>query len=50
MKSGSTTAACIALLRRDLTLIWRRRGDALNPILFALIVVALFPLALGPEP
>ncbi|HEY6892688.1 MAG TPA: heme exporter protein CcmB, partial [Rhodanobacteraceae bacterium] len=50
MKAGSTTAACAALLRRDLTLIWRRRGDALNPILFALIVVALFPLALGPEP
>jgi heme exporter protein B len=50
MKSGTTFAACAALLRRDLTLTWRRRGDALNPILFALIVVALFPLALGPEP
>jgi heme exporter protein B len=50
MKPGSTPAACAALLRRDLTLTWRRRGDALNPILFALIVVALFPLALGPEP
>ena len=50
MKPGSTSAACFALIRRDLTLVWRRRGDALNPILFALIVVALFPLALGPEP
>lgn len=50
MKSGTTFAACAALLRRDLTLTWRRRGDALNPILFALIVIALFPLALGPEP
>ncbi len=50
MKSGTTIAACTSLLRRDLTLTWRRRGDALNPILFALIVVALFPLALGPEP
>jgi heme exporter protein B len=50
MKNGTTFAACAALLRRDLTLTWRRRGDALNPILFALIVVALFPLALGPEP
>lgn len=49
MKPGSTSAACIALLRRDLLLVWRRRGDALNPLLFAIIVVALFPFALGPE-
>lgn len=50
MKPGGTAGACAALVRRDLTLVWRRRGDALNPILFALMVVALFPLALGPEP
>ena len=50
MKPGSTSGACVALIRRDLAVVWRRRGDALNPILFALIVVALFPLALGPEP
>ena len=50
MKPGSTSAACAALVRRDLILVWRRRGDAANPVLFALIVVALFPLALGPEP
>ena len=49
MKPGSTSAACAALLRRDLLLVWRRRGDALNPLLFAIIVVALFPFALGPE-
>jgi heme exporter protein B len=34
-------------LARDATLVWRRRGDALQPLLFALMVVALFPLALG---
>jgi len=49
VKPGSTTAACAALLRRDLVLVWRRRGDALTPLLFALIVVALFPLAIGAE-
>jgi heme exporter protein B len=49
MKSGSASSACLALLRRDLLLVWRRRGDALNPMLFAIIVVALFPFALGPE-
>lgn len=49
MKSGTTSSACLAVLRRDLLLVWRRRGDALNPLLFAIIVVALFPFALGPE-
>jgi len=49
MQPGTTTAACAAVLGRDLALIWRRRGDALNPVLFAVIVVALFPFALGPE-
>jgi len=49
VKPGTLPAACAALLRRDFTLVWRRRGDALNPLLFAIIVVMLFPLALGPE-
>ena len=49
MKAGTIPAACVAVLRRDLTLVWRRRGDALNPLMFAIIVVALFPFALGPE-
>ncbi|WP_305805473.1 heme exporter protein CcmB [Stenotrophomonas sp. YIM B06876] len=39
-----------ALLERDLKLLWRRRGDAAQPVLFALLVVALFALALGGEP
>ncbi|MGH8054307.1 MAG: heme exporter protein CcmB [Stenotrophomonas sp.] len=42
--------AAKALLARDLRLLWRRRGDAAQPILFALLVVALFALALGGEP
>ena len=43
-------AAARALVVRDLTLLWRRRGDALQPALFALLVVVLFALALGGEP
>ena len=50
MTPGSTPAACAALLRRDLTLAWRRRGDIALPVLYAVIVVTLFPFALGPEP
>ena len=38
-----------ALLLRDLRLVWRRRGDALQPALFAVLVVVMFALALGGE-
>lgn len=46
----SLLGAARALLARDLRLLWRRRGDALQPALFALIVVVLFALALGNDP
>ncbi|MCB1552463.1 MAG: heme exporter protein CcmB [Xanthomonadales bacterium] len=46
----SLLAACGAVARRDLRLLWRRRGDAAQPVLFALMVITLFPLALGPTP
>jgi heme exporter protein B len=46
---ASAGAACVALLRRDLLLAWRRRGDIAMPVLYALIVATLFPFALGPE-
>jgi heme exporter protein B len=50
--SGSAptlASAARAQLARDATLVWRRRGEALQPVLFALMVLALFPLALGNE-
>lgn len=40
-------AAARALVVRDLRLVWRRRGDTLQPALFALLVVVLFALAFG---
>jgi len=43
-------AAARAQLRRDFQLVWRKRGDAMQPMLFAVMVIALFPLALGAEP
>ena len=39
--------AARALVRRDVRLLWARRGDALQPALFALLTVVLFALALG---
>ncbi len=50
MSAPRTTSACRAVLRREFILAWRRRGEALFPVLYALIVVTLFPFALGPEP
>lgn len=42
--------AWVELARRDLLLVFRRRADAVNPLVFFLIVVALFPLGIGPTP
>lgn len=50
MSYGTSLSACRALFVRDFSLVWRQRGDALNPVLFAIMVVVLFPFALGPEP
>ncbi len=50
MNGPSLFQAGNALLIRDLRLLWRRRGDAFQPALFALLVVVLFALALGGEP
>ena len=35
---------------KDLKLAFRQRAEIVNPILFFLIVITLFPLAIGPEP
>src|SRR5690606_7893475 len=43
------SSAARALVLRDLRLLWRRRGDALQPALFAILVVMLFALAMGSE-
>jgi heme exporter protein B len=49
MSTPGLRASAAALLARDLRLVWRRRGDALQPALFALLVVVLFALAAGGE-
>ena len=49
MSTPSLMQAGKALFLRDLRLLWRRRGDAFQPALFAVLVVVLFALALGGE-
>lgn len=42
--------AFTSLLRRDLLLAFRRRAEMLQPLIFLLVVVSLFPLGIGPSP
>jgi heme exporter protein B len=49
MSTGGSWAAFAALLRRDLMLAFRHRGEMANPLLFFVIVVSLFPLGIGSE-
>lgn len=40
----------LATIKRDLILIGRNSGEWLNPLMFFLMVAALFPLAVDPDP
>lgn len=46
----SLTQAFWAIIRRDLLLAFRRRAEMANPLLFFVLVVTLFPLAVGAQP
>ena len=41
--------ALLAVVRRDLLLAMRQRGDVVNVLLFFVIVVVMFPLGVGPD-
>jgi len=43
-------AAFFAVIRRDLLLAFRRRAEMANPLFFFVLVVTLFPLAVGAQP
>lgn len=38
------------VLRRELQIALRRKGDVLNVLVFFIVVASLFPLGIGPEP
>lgn len=50
MSHFSITAAWWHILKRDLILAFRRRAELMNPLLFFVLVVTLFPLAVGSNP
>ncbi|TAN48369.1 MAG: heme exporter protein CcmB [Methylococcaceae bacterium] len=47
---NSTLHAMTALLRRDLLLAFRHRGELANPLLFFAMIVTLYPLGVSPDP
>lgn len=46
---GGLLIALNATLKRDLTLMLRRRGAVLNPLVFFALVITLFPLGIAPD-
>ncbi len=42
-------SALFSLLKRDLMLAFRHRSELMNPLVFFLIVVSLFPMGLNPQ-
>lgn len=43
----SYISAFMLILKRDLTIAFRHKDDVINPLLFFIIVVTLFPLGIG---
>ncbi|GAA5193471.1 heme exporter protein CcmB [Ferrimonas gelatinilytica] len=50
MRQVSYFHAFSIVLKRDLQIAFRHRGDIFNPLMFFVMVVTLFPLGIGPEP
>lgn len=46
----SLSRAFFAIIRRDLVLALRRRSEMVNPLLFFILVITLFPLGIGAQP
>ena len=42
--------AVVATLRRDLLIAYKRKNDLFNPFMFFVLVAALFPIGISPEP
>jgi heme exporter protein B len=49
MTAAGTRQALYLVVRRDLTLAWRRWDDVMQPLLFYFVVTTLFPLATTPD-
>ncbi|MFN0305816.1 MAG: heme exporter protein CcmB, partial [Burkholderiales bacterium] len=50
LTSDDAIGAFLCVVRRDVQLSLRRRADALNTLVFFVIVASLFPLGVGADP
>lgn len=48
-KQTTTSAAFLATLKRDLLIAFKKKNDVVNPFMFFIIVVSLFPIGISPE-
>ncbi|HEX5055019.1 MAG TPA: heme exporter protein CcmB [Gammaproteobacteria bacterium] len=49
-REASTANALLTVVRRDLLAALRKPGQIVNPLLFYVLAVSLFPLGVGPSP
>jgi len=49
-KDLSASGLFVATFRRDLVLAFRRKSELVNPLIFFLMVITLFPIGVSPEP
>lgn len=49
-KDFSAIDLFVATFRRDLVLAFRRKSELVNPLIFFLMVITLFPIGVSPEP
>ncbi len=50
LQNTSVSAALWSVAKRDFSLAYRQRAELMQPLMFFLMVVTLFPLAIGPNP
>ena len=49
MKKLGLFGVMAALLRREVSVALRQKGEVLTPLVFFVVVASLFPLGVGPE-
>lgn len=49
IKPINATAVMLAVLRREVSLALRQKGEVLTPLVFFVVIASLFPLGVGPE-
>lgn len=49
-QTSGVSKTLLAVVKRDFALAYRQRAELMQPIMFFLMVVTLFPLAIGPNP